>query len=91
METLILSLCLPHSLPQGTFLFSVINWSPLKLGKGLVAPPWATALGWLLALSSVSLLPIWAIYCLVTTPGTLSEVERVTERVRVGECHQTLR
>lgn len=61
-------------LPQATFLFSVVNWSPLKLGKGLVAPAWATALGWLLALSSVSLLPIWAIYALATTPGTLQQV-----------------
>lgn len=52
----------------------MVNWSPLKLGKGLVAPAWATALGWLLALSSVSLLPIWAIYALATTPGTLQQV-----------------
>lgn len=68
----------PHPLlfrlPQATFLFSVVNWSPLNLGKGLVAPAWATALGWLLALSSVSLLPIWAIYALTTTPGTLQQV-----------------
>lgn len=51
-----------------------MHWSPLNLGKGLVAPAWATTLGWLLALSSVSLLPIWAIYALATTPGTLPQV-----------------
>ncbi|XP_026157491.1 sodium- and chloride-dependent GABA transporter 2-like [Mastacembelus armatus] len=56
-----------------TFVFSLVCWSPLSLGKGLVAPVWATMLGWLLTLSSVSLLPIWAIYALVTTPGTLPQ------------------
>lgn len=59
---------------QATFVFSLVRWSPLSLGKGLVAPVWATTLGWLLTLSSVSLLPIWAIYALVTTPGTLPQV-----------------
>lgn len=56
-----------------TFIFSLVRWSPLNLGKGLVAPAWATILGWILTLSSVSLLPIWAIYALVTTPGTLPQ------------------
>ncbi|CAN9498263.1 unnamed protein product [Ophioblennius macclurei] len=56
-----------------TFIFSLVCWSPLKLGKGLVAPGWATTLGWLLTLSSVSLLPIWAIYALITTPGTMAQ------------------
>ncbi|XP_037618321.1 LOW QUALITY PROTEIN: sodium- and chloride-dependent GABA transporter 2-like [Sebastes umbrosus] len=56
-----------------TFVFSLVSWSPLNLGKGLVAPVWATTLGWLLTFSSVSLLPIWAIYALATTPGTLPQ------------------
>ncbi|XP_037552330.1 sodium- and chloride-dependent GABA transporter 2-like [Nematolebias whitei] len=56
-----------------TFIFSLVRWSPLSLGKGLVAPVWATTLGWLLTLSSVSLLPIWAVYALVTTPGTVPQ------------------
>uniref|UniRef100_A0A3P8RWZ3 Transporter n=1 Tax=Amphiprion percula TaxID=161767 RepID=A0A3P8RWZ3_AMPPE len=56
-----------------TFVFSLVRWSPLNLVKGLVAPAWATIMGWLLTLSSVSLLPIWAIYALVTTPGTLPQ------------------
>uniref|UniRef100_A0A3Q1IHC7 Transporter n=1 Tax=Anabas testudineus TaxID=64144 RepID=A0A3Q1IHC7_ANATE len=61
-------------LSSATFVFSLVCWSPLSLGKGLVSPVWATTLGWLLTLSSVSLLPIWAIYALVTTPGTLPQV-----------------
>uniref|UniRef100_A0A8D3C2W6 Transporter n=1 Tax=Scophthalmus maximus TaxID=52904 RepID=A0A8D3C2W6_SCOMX len=57
-----------------TFVFSLVCWAPLSLGKGLVAPVWATTLGWLLTFSSVSLLPVWALYALVTTPGTLPQV-----------------
>lgn len=57
----------------GTFVFSLVRWSPLTLGKGLPAPAWATALGSLLTLSSVSLLPLWALYALATTPGTLAQ------------------
>lgn len=59
---------------QATFLFSVVNWSPLSLVKGLVAPAWATALGLILTFSSVSLLPIWAIYSFSVTPGTPQQV-----------------
>uniref|UniRef100_A0A3B1J9B0 Transporter n=1 Tax=Astyanax mexicanus TaxID=7994 RepID=A0A3B1J9B0_ASTMX len=58
----------------GTFVFSLVRWTPLRLGKGVEAPAWATALGWLLALSSVSLLPLWSIYALINTPGTLLQV-----------------
>ncbi|XP_031680453.1 sodium- and chloride-dependent GABA transporter 2 isoform X7 [Oncorhynchus kisutch] len=56
-----------------TFVFSLVCWSPLSLGKGIVAPGWATALGWLLTLSSVSLLPLCALYALATTPGSLTQ------------------
>uniref|UniRef100_A0A8C4EGY8 Transporter n=1 Tax=Dicentrarchus labrax TaxID=13489 RepID=A0A8C4EGY8_DICLA len=70
----VFKLCWKYLTPAvctATFMFSLVHWTPLSLGKGLVAPAWATTLGWLLTLSSVSLLPIWAIYALVTTPGTL--------------------
>uniref|UniRef100_A0A3Q1H7Z3 Transporter n=1 Tax=Anabas testudineus TaxID=64144 RepID=A0A3Q1H7Z3_ANATE len=73
----VFKLCWKYLTPAvctATFVFSLVCWSPLSLGKGLVSPVWATTLGWLLTLSSVSLLPIWAIYALVTTPGTLPQV-----------------
>ncbi|XP_077368507.1 sodium- and chloride-dependent GABA transporter 2-like [Festucalex cinctus] len=73
---LFFKLCWKYLTPAvctATFLFSLVCWSPLRFGKGLVAPGWATALGWLLTLSSVSLLPIWAIYALASAPGTLTQ------------------
>ncbi|XP_035533659.1 sodium- and chloride-dependent GABA transporter 2-like isoform X1 [Morone saxatilis] len=72
----VFKLCWKYLTPAvctATFMFSLVHWTPLSLGKGVVAPAWATTLGWLLTLSSVSLLPIWAIYALVTTPGTLPQ------------------
>ncbi|XP_034031178.1 sodium- and chloride-dependent GABA transporter 2-like [Thalassophryne amazonica] len=70
----VFKLCWKYFTPAvctATFVFYLVRWAPLKLGKGLVTPVWATTLGWLLTISSVSLLPIWAIYALATTPGTL--------------------
>ncbi|XP_069554515.1 sodium- and chloride-dependent GABA transporter 2-like isoform X1 [Brachyistius frenatus] len=72
----VFKLCWKYLTPAvctATFVFSLVCWSPLSLGKGLVAPAWATSLGWILTLSSVSLLPTWAVYVLVTTPGTLAQ------------------
>ncbi|CAL8288979.1 unnamed protein product [Lota lota] len=54
-----------------TFISALVRWSPLRLTKGVVSPGWATGLGWLLTLSSVSLIPIWALYALANTPGPL--------------------
>lgn len=72
----VFKLCWKYLTPAvctATFVFSLVSWSPLALEKGLVAPLWATALGWILTFSSVSLLPIWAVYALATTPGTLPQ------------------
>ncbi|KAJ0062292.1 hypothetical protein NL108_004769 [Boleophthalmus pectinirostris] len=72
----IFDLCWKYFTPAvctATFLFSLARWSPLVLGKGLVAPPWASALGWILTFSSVSLLPLWALYALLTSPGSLTQ------------------
>uniref|UniRef100_A0A672Q701 Transporter n=1 Tax=Sinocyclocheilus grahami TaxID=75366 RepID=A0A672Q701_SINGR len=60
----------------GTFGFSLMFWSPLTLANGVTAPVWATVMGWTLTLSSVSLLPLWAIYSLMNTPGTLQQVKK---------------
>ncbi|XP_053272998.1 sodium- and chloride-dependent GABA transporter 2 [Pleuronectes platessa] len=72
----VFKLCWKYLTPAvctATFVFSLVCWAPLSLGNGLVAPLWATTLGWILTLSSVSLLPFWAIYALVTTPGSLKQ------------------
>uniref|UniRef100_A0A8C6UUU9 Transporter n=1 Tax=Neogobius melanostomus TaxID=47308 RepID=A0A8C6UUU9_9GOBI len=73
----VFQLCWKYCTPAvctATFIFSLVRWAPLSLGKGLVAPVWASALGWVLTLSSVCLLPLWAVYIFLTTPGSARQV-----------------
>ncbi|XP_018602713.1 sodium- and chloride-dependent GABA transporter 2-like isoform X1 [Scleropages formosus] len=57
----------------GTFAFSLIKYTPLKYNNVYVYPWWGYALGWLLALSSMVCIPLWIVFKLCTTKGTLRE------------------
>ncbi|XP_076008059.1 sodium- and chloride-dependent GABA transporter 2-like isoform X2 [Genypterus blacodes] len=57
----------------GTFAFSLIKYTPLKYNNEYVYPWWGYAIGWLLALSSMVCIPLWMIYKLSLTEGTLRE------------------
>lgn len=59
---------------QGTFAFSLIKYTPLKYNNEYVYPWWGYAIGWLLALSSMICIPLWMVYKISTTQGTLREV-----------------
>ena len=56
-------------------IFTLIGHKPLAY-KGFHFPEWCDAIGWVLALSSVSMIPGMAIYQIATTPGTLYQVQR---------------
>ena len=52
------------------------GWVPAAhLHRWYVYPTWAYVVGWLTALSSIALLPGWALMKLATTPGTLRQVK----------------
>uniref|UniRef100_A0A8C6U7E3 Transporter n=1 Tax=Neogobius melanostomus TaxID=47308 RepID=A0A8C6U7E3_9GOBI len=57
----------------GTFAFSLIKYTPLKYNGVYVYPWWGYAIGWILALSSMLCVPLWILFKLYTTPGTLKE------------------
>ncbi|KAK7896331.1 hypothetical protein WMY93_021656 [Mugilogobius chulae] len=57
----------------GTFAFSLIKYTPLKYNNEYVYPWWGYVIGWLLALSSMICIPLWMVYKLSTTQGTLKE------------------
>ncbi|XP_037533368.1 sodium- and chloride-dependent GABA transporter 2-like, partial [Nematolebias whitei] len=57
----------------GSFICSLVEYQPLTFNRWYVYPSWAYVLGWVLALSSILLVPGWAFYKLCTGTGTLSQ------------------
>lgn len=60
--------------PQGTFIFSVVIYQPLKFNKIYIYPTWAYALGWFLGLFCVLVVPLWVIFKLFQMKGTVWQV-----------------
>uniref|UniRef100_A0AAY4A8R0 Transporter n=1 Tax=Denticeps clupeoides TaxID=299321 RepID=A0AAY4A8R0_9TELE len=60
----------------GTFFYLLLRYSPLKFNNTYLYPWWAYTLGWFLAISSLSLIPITMIYKLVIVEGTLWQLKR---------------
>lgn len=68
--------CLKYVTPLiclGTFIFSLVKYTPLKFNNVMEYPWWGYALGWWFTLSSTLMVPIFMIYLLSTTPGTLRQ------------------
>ncbi|XP_049599401.1 sodium- and chloride-dependent GABA transporter 2-like isoform X1 [Syngnathus scovelli] len=57
----------------GTFVFSIVRFSPLKFSRTYVYPLWANILGWFLATISLSLIPLFVLYKLLNGEGTLRQ------------------
>ncbi|CAN2390950.1 Solute carrier family 6 (neurotransmitter transporter) [Pristimantis euphronides] len=54
-----------------TFLFSLIKYVPLKYNNNYVYPPWGYAIGWLMTIASMICIPLYAIYIVLRTEGSL--------------------
>ena len=63
---------------QTIIVFSIVNFRPLIYLSYTIGdyeyPDWANGVGWLIAVSSMVMIPGWAVYYLLTVPGTLKQV-----------------
>uniref|UniRef100_A0A8P4KM87 Transporter n=1 Tax=Dicentrarchus labrax TaxID=13489 RepID=A0A8P4KM87_DICLA len=69
--------CLKYVTPvicMGTFVFSLVKFTPLKFNSTTEYPWWGYALGWWFTLSSTLMVPLWMVYNVSITPGTLRQV-----------------
>ncbi|XP_014908198.1 sodium- and chloride-dependent GABA transporter 2-like [Poecilia latipinna] len=57
----------------GTFIFSIIKYTPLKFSNSYVYPLWANVLGWFFATVSLSLIPLFVLFKLIKGRGTLRQ------------------
>lgn len=55
-------------------VYGLVFYEPLSY-EGYVYPEWANILGWCIAGSSMMMIPVMAIYQILTTPGSLKKVE----------------
>lgn len=67
------ALPLPSLSPQFVVVVSIINFKPLTYDD-YIFPLWANWVGWGIALSSMTLVPIYIIYKCLRTRGSLREV-----------------
>ncbi|XP_075316116.1 sodium- and chloride-dependent GABA transporter 2-like [Odontesthes bonariensis] len=56
-----------------TFLFSLIKYTPLKFNNTYEYPWWGYAIGGFFTLSSTVMVPLWMLYAVSITPGTLPQ------------------
>uniref|UniRef100_A0A3B4GU01 Transporter n=1 Tax=Pundamilia nyererei TaxID=303518 RepID=A0A3B4GU01_9CICH len=74
---------------SGTLIFLLLRYTPLKFNNTYVYPWWAYCIGWFLALSSLSMVPVTMIYKLAKGRGSLWQVsDVVSEMINV---HDSLR
>ncbi|KAI1897147.1 hypothetical protein AGOR_G00080200 [Albula goreensis] len=57
----------------GTFIFSLVKYTPLKYNNTTEYPWWGYAIGWFFTLSSTLMVPLYMLYAISTTPGTLTQ------------------
>ncbi|KAM7422700.1 hypothetical protein PAMA_010649 [Pampus argenteus] len=56
-----------------TFLFSLIKYTPLKFNNTYEYPWWGYTIGGFFTLSSTLMVPLWMLYAVSVTPGTLRQ------------------
>ncbi|XP_012670425.2 solute carrier family 6 member 22, tandem duplicate 2 [Clupea harengus] len=58
---------------MATLVFSIVKYTPLQFNNTYEYPWWGYAIGGLFTLSSTLVVPLWMVYAICTTPGTMRE------------------
>ncbi|XP_039598491.1 sodium- and chloride-dependent GABA transporter 2-like [Polypterus senegalus] len=78
----------------GTFIFSLVDYTPLKYNNTYVYPSWCNVLGWLLSLSSIMLVPLSMVFRLIVGKGNLNErcsqLSKSRQKYEAGETQYSL-
>uniref|UniRef100_UPI003AAA4382 sodium- and chloride-dependent GABA transporter 2-like n=1 Tax=Centroberyx gerrardi TaxID=166262 RepID=UPI003AAA4382 len=56
-----------------TFVFSLVKYTPLKFNNTYEYPWWGYTIGGFFTLSSTLMVPLWMLYAMSVTPGTLRQ------------------
>lgn len=62
-----------HYFFQFIIVYGLLGYEPLTY-ESYVYPQWANVLGWIIAGSSVFMIPAMALYQFIITPGTFGQV-----------------
>ncbi|XP_076870549.1 solute carrier family 6 member 22, tandem duplicate 2 [Brachyhypopomus gauderio] len=62
---------------MGTFIFSLIKYTPLKFNNTYEYPWWGYAIGVFFTLSSTLIIPLWMVYKVSNTPGSMRQRVKV--------------
>lgn len=69
---------------QVIFVFSLLGYEDM-LGEEYTYPEWSIPLGWALTLSSTLCIPIYIIYKVLITPGSVKHVRKHYNYVHIVE------
>ena len=62
---------------QGLAVFMVLNYSEVTYNKTYRYPGWGVGLGWLMSISPVSLIPLYMLFAISRSTGTLKQVRSI--------------
>lgn len=60
--------------PQGVLILFLVQFTPLKYNNTYEYPWWGHTLGLLLAFASIISVPLWILYSVAKTPGSIPQV-----------------
>jgi hypothetical protein len=58
---------------QAIFIFYCVDYMPIRYGKSYTYPRWAEGLGFCMSFASMIWVPAYAVYYVLTTPGSVKE------------------